>query len=75
MMDDCREVLGALKGRGRALLASNWSISNRFQVGQNPGLFKLLEAGIEGLNSIVELSPHCRGKILVSPLQYSNKAD
>jgi hypothetical protein len=43
MKDDCRKVLGALKGRGCVLPASNWFIQNRFQVGQTPGSWKLLK--------------------------------
>jgi hypothetical protein len=58
MTDDYREVFAALKSRGRAIPASNWSISNCFQVGQTPGSCKLLKtcsATEEFGNSILHL--------------------
>jgi hypothetical protein len=56
MVDDLRDAFAAIKGRGRALPASNWSISKLgFQVCQSPGFLQTFR-DIDGLNSIAVFS-------------------
>jgi hypothetical protein len=44
MMDGHREVFAAFEGRGRALPASNWSISKTFSSGSNSGFWSIIDA-------------------------------
>jgi hypothetical protein len=56
IMDDYRGVFATIEGRGRALPASNWSISNLgFQVGQTPGFLQTFR-DIDGLSPIAVFS-------------------